>query len=61
MSNLIQLAKFATNKETIAWPGSIMKGLVAVRILGIKATVYPTIEDWPYRYKSDVKEVYPCA
>ena len=27
---------------------------LAVRILGLKATVFPTIGDWPFRYQIDI-------
>ena len=27
---------------------------LAMRILGVRATVFPTIGDWPYRYKIDI-------
>jgi site-specific DNA recombinase len=109
MENLFELARLATNKETIASLGGIMKDLetqqrqaeamlydleedeeelieleaeivrfetwaehmrsllidqnyfptyeeqrLAVRILGIKATVFPAIGDWPFRYQIDI-------
>jgi hypothetical protein len=109
MANLIELAKFATNQETIDRLGSIMGGLekqrreaqgmlydieeddeeradleeeivkfekwvekvqphltdptyeptyeerrLAVRIIGVKAIVFPSKGDWPFRYRIDV-------